>query len=67
MEAMSRHVEKVKDKALMKKYWHILRKNAKHELYSGVFTELMDKEKPAVQQAREELREFGELEHRKQL
>ena len=67
IEAMTRHVEKMKNKALVKKYWGILRKNAKHELYSGVFSELMEKERPAVQQARDELREFGEMEHRKQL
>ncbi len=64
---MAQHVEKVKNKALLKKYLGILRKNAKHELYSNVFTELMDKAKPEVEQARAELKEFGEMDQRKAL
>lgn len=67
MTAMTNQVEKMKNKALLRKYFDYIRKNAKHELYSGIFTELMEKERPKMLQVRNELAEFGELDHRKKM
>ena len=67
MTAMTHQVEKMKNKVILRKYFDIIRRNAKHELYSGIFTELMEKERPRMEQVRNELAEFGELDHQKKM
>ncbi len=64
---MTHQVDKMKNKVILRKYFDIIRRNAKHELFSGIFTELMEKERPRMEQVRNELQEFGELDHRKKM
>ena len=48
MSAMTSNVEKMKNKVILKKYYDILRHNAKHQLFGNIFAELVEKERPRM-------------------